>query len=201
MEEEIINKIIAHAKSIYSEIDIAHRWDHIQRVSDLAVFLAKKEGADVEVVKVASYLHDIGYRGMTTTEMVEKDHAAPSVVMAQEFLGSLGLEKDFIEKVSEAIDAHRSSRIHDKSSIEAQCVHDADKLEGAGVRGFMRIFSWDLLIEPRDLELNELVKFVRDSTLKRQKRLMTASAKELVKKFDQNAVKLVEMYEKEMNVK
>lgn len=201
MDQEFIDKIIDYAKSIYSEVDLAHRWDHIQRVCDLAVLLAEKEGADIEVVRIAAYLHDVGYKGMTTEEMVEKCHAELSATMTKELLQSLSLDEVFIEKVCETIITHRTSRITEDTDIEGLCLHDADKLDSSGVRGFMRLYAWNLLVEPRGLELNELIKFVRDSTLKRKKRLKTDTAREIIDKLDENVNNLVELYEEEMEIK
>lgn len=38
----------------------AHSYEHVKRVFGIASFLAEKEKADLEVVQVASILHDIG---------------------------------------------------------------------------------------------------------------------------------------------
>lgn len=50
---------VAEAKKFYEGADSAHDWDHILRVVASAEKLARAEGGDIEVVRVAALLHDI----------------------------------------------------------------------------------------------------------------------------------------------
>lgn len=40
-------------------IPFSHRWEHVQAVVSLALWLARQTGADTEVVEAAAWLHDI----------------------------------------------------------------------------------------------------------------------------------------------
>ncbi len=38
----------------------AHSYEHVDRVAKIAILLAKKEKADIELVQVGAILHDVG---------------------------------------------------------------------------------------------------------------------------------------------
>jgi len=50
---------LERAREWYPQRDPVHGFDHIQRVYLMAERLAKAEGADLEIVRAASLLHDI----------------------------------------------------------------------------------------------------------------------------------------------
>ena len=47
------------ARTLYTNDDRAHDFDHVLRVAHLAVHLAHAEGADETVVHLAALLHDV----------------------------------------------------------------------------------------------------------------------------------------------
>src|SRR5688572_33336779 len=47
------------ARALYAVGDAAHDFDHVWRVTTLAIRLAQSEGADVTVVRLAALLHDV----------------------------------------------------------------------------------------------------------------------------------------------
>src|SRR5215212_10108347 len=47
------------ARALYQAGDAAHDFDHIWRVTTLAIRLAQREGADETVVRLAALLHDV----------------------------------------------------------------------------------------------------------------------------------------------
>src|SRR5439155_4671842 len=92
----------------------------------------KEEGADVEVVTCAAYLHDL-------------DRATGSGD-ARAHLAAAGATRDITARVLEAVERHK-----DKSfaaggvrprSLEAAVLSDADKLEAIGAIGIARAFSF-----------------------------------------------------------
>jgi uncharacterized protein len=58
--ENSLKKIEMDARKISKNLGPSHDWSHVERVANLAVYIAEREGANVSVVKAASYLHDIG---------------------------------------------------------------------------------------------------------------------------------------------
>ena len=62
INNEIINKIKNKAKEFFIGAYGCHDWSHVERVCNLSLKIAKKEKANVSIVKLAAYLHDIGLK-------------------------------------------------------------------------------------------------------------------------------------------
>jgi len=113
----------------------SHGWDHVERVYDLCCFIGKKEGADLETLKIASLLHDIarGRRG---------DHASRSAREAERILSALELPRDKISKVVDVIRSHSFSGKVRPMSLEAKVLSDVDKLDAMGAIGIYRVSAF-----------------------------------------------------------
>ena len=59
MDKNIFAKIKEKVKRKLSEGDSCHEWDHTERVYNLAIRIGKKEGADLDVLRLATIMHDI----------------------------------------------------------------------------------------------------------------------------------------------
>lgn len=123
---------------------VAHDISHIKRVQRIAHEIAKKEGADTKIVDLASLLHDI-YRPEG------KAHTKISMNMAKKILKKYDLSDRETRKILNIIGEHSlSSPTKPPSSLESLCVFEADKIDGLGAIGIMRIFqtagqnNWDL---------------------------------------------------------
>jgi uncharacterized protein len=118
----------------------AHGFDHVVRVLALAERIARAEGADLEIVRAASLLHDVTAEGVDRT-----NHHASGAEKAQEILRELGHPADKVDAVVHCIRMHRF-RSSDKAdvplSLEAQCLFDADKLDAIGAVGVARAFVY-----------------------------------------------------------
>ncbi len=129
------------AKSRFANSISCHDWDHVARVYNLAVALAKKEKADMSIVKTATLLHDI----KRTEEMLGGGkfcHALEGAKEAEKILQELDYDKDFIAAVKHAIEAHRYRNSIKPRSLEAKILSDADKLDAVGAIGVGRAFLW-----------------------------------------------------------
>jgi len=51
---------VEEARQYYPQADSAHGFDHVLRVLVLAERIARAEGADLEIVRAAVLLHDVG---------------------------------------------------------------------------------------------------------------------------------------------
>jgi uncharacterized protein len=98
---------------------------HIVSVVENAVFLAKKFGADIEVVTLAAYLHDIA---SITDKNFVKEHHSIGADMSSQFLKGLNYPQEKIEMVYQCILNHRGSRLKEKQTLEEVCVADADAI-------------------------------------------------------------------------
>ena len=125
------------ARRYYEGADAIHDFDHVQRVLALAERLAQEENADLEIVRTATLLHDVA-RGQG--DRMASDHAHAGAEFARELLAGHPAEK--VEAVAHAIAAHRFRTGPDPQTLEAQVLHDADKLDAIGAIGVARAFAY-----------------------------------------------------------
>jgi uncharacterized protein len=140
---KINNKIIEEVKKIaqgyFVDASSCHDWTHVERVHNLAIRIAEKEGADIGIVKLSAYLHDIGRK----EEMDNKGkicHAERGAELAEKILSKYNLDKDIIKNIKHCILAHRYRNDHKPETIEAKVLFDADKLDSIGAVGVARDF-------------------------------------------------------------
>ena len=128
---------IAEAERYYAGADAVHDFDHVLRVLALAERIGSAEGADLEIVRAAALLHDVG-REQAEAEGI--DHAAFAADRAREILAGRPTAK--AEAVISAIAAHRFRTGPEPSTLEAQVLFDADKLDAIGAVGVARAFAY-----------------------------------------------------------
>lgn len=125
------------AKKFFPE-NSGHDFGHTLRVKRMALFIAEKEGADLEIVEAAALLHDIAREKEANGEV--ECHAAHAAVEAKEILKRVGFSESKIEAVSHCIAVHRASKGKKAESLEAKILQDADRLDVIGALGIGRIF-------------------------------------------------------------
>jgi uncharacterized protein len=128
---------IAEAQSYYEQADAVHDFDHVLRVLRLAKRIGQAEGADLEIVQTAALLHDVGRE---RAEAEGHDHAAFAAERAREIL--TGNPPARVEAVAHAIAAHRFRTQPEPTTLEAQALFDADKLDAIGAVGVARAFAY-----------------------------------------------------------
>ena len=97
--------------------------DHIKYVVKNSIELAKKYGADVEIVELGALLHDIA---MPSELGPREEHNVYGVQIADELLTQLNYPEDRKERVKECVLRHRGSKDLPRNTIEEECVADAD---------------------------------------------------------------------------
>jgi len=128
---------ITEAQRYYGTADAVHDFDHVLRVLALAERIGQAEGADMEVVRTAALLHDAGRE---QAEAAGLDHAIFAANRAREILNGQPGEK--VEAIVHAIAAHRFRTMPEPSTLEAQVLFDADKLDAIGAVGVARAFAY-----------------------------------------------------------
>ena len=113
---------------------------HFVPMVEYAKSLAKEQPeADIEVVELAAWLHDIG-----SIMKGRKDHHITGAEIAENKLRELNYPEEKIKKVRECIFSHRGSQDLAKTSIEAQIIADADSLSGFdNISGLFRAAIFD----------------------------------------------------------
>jgi uncharacterized protein len=117
----------------------SHDWDHTERVLGLCLRIGRKEKADLEVLRLAAVLHDIG-REEEARSNGRVCHGARGAVLAAEILKKHGVDRDTTARVAHCIAAHRFRGRNRPKSLEAKVLFDADKLDSIGAVGIGRAF-------------------------------------------------------------
>lgn len=126
---------LEQARDYYDDADPAHDFDHVLRVLALAERIGTAEGADLELLRTAVLLHDIGRPQELTSG---RCHAEVGAEMAHGILRGWPPHK--VEQVAHAIAAHRFRNDIAPQTLEARVLYDADKLDSIGAIGIARAY-------------------------------------------------------------
>lgn len=138
ISEQAIHMLAAVATEVQARFagftDLAHGWEHVQRVYHLALHLAEQEHADGFVVGMAALLHDVG----RTTHGPTRSHTKRSAALATKLLAAYDLPDDTHHAIVNAILAHSYRHGVEPATLEARVLYDADRLDSLGASGVMR---------------------------------------------------------------
>jgi putative nucleotidyltransferase with HDIG domain len=185
----------------YCSGDPTHRTDHSIRVLHLVEYLAKKENSlsriDIESLKLAAIFHDLGsgHRIKKLKKSSDKfkaeEHSEQGFKIAKQFLVKEGFSKTEIEKIQKIITSHGTDGLN--IDIEGKFLHDADLLDGLGLAGVLRIFTFGGQIG-RDV-LGSL-EFIKSKIKNRQFR--TVAGRSIGQKRNKKVLKWLTEVEKEL---
>jgi len=171
MKRDLFEKIKEEAKTYFKNAKGSHDWSHVERVYNLALRIGKKEKADLEVIKLAAILHDIG-RKIEDETNGKIDHAEIGAKMAKEILEKYNVEKEKIEKVVYCIQTHRFRKNKRPETKEAKVLFDADKLDSIGAIGIGRAFLFageiGAKFYDKDVDVKKIKEYSRDATVYRE---------------------------------
>ncbi len=136
-----IEDIEAFAKTCFSKSRGSHDWEHTRRVYNLCMHIAQVEGADMEVLKMAAYLHDVG-RSHQDESKGTLCHAEKGIEMATPLLDKYPISPQQKANVLHCIRSHRFRGNHQPETLEAKILFDADKLDSIGAIGIARAFQF-----------------------------------------------------------
>jgi uncharacterized protein len=119
--------------------DPGHGPAHLERVVATALRLAAEEGARVEVVLPAAWLHDCVHVAKDSPDRPRASRLAAD--RALHFLESAGYPRACLPEIRHAIEAHSYSAGIAPRTIEAQVVQDADRLDALGAIGLARCIA------------------------------------------------------------
>jgi uncharacterized protein len=138
IESEVLSQAHAEVQKRFTGIDdLAHGWEHVSRVYNLALSIAEQEGADRFIVGMAALMHDLG-RTVQHDENNNAHHADLSAALASELLQTYSVPADKQQAILHAIVAHSFSKGTEPLTLEARVVRDADRLDGLGAIGILR---------------------------------------------------------------
>ncbi len=133
------NKIRDYVLKINHSFDSSHQIDHIDRVLINALSIQNKEGGELSIIIPAVLLHDcvpIDKRSKLRTKASQL-----SATKAHELLCQWGYPNQHLQTITDCIQSHSYSANIQTSSLEAEIVQDADRLDSLGAIGIARAFS------------------------------------------------------------
>lgn len=135
--EKTIQKCIDFVKDYFKNDFSGHDYFHTLRVYNIAKQLAIKEKADLNIVSLASLLHDVDDIKLSFDTHKNKDNA-------RRFMLENNLSIEVIEKVIEIINeiSYKGNESTFPKTIEGKCVQDADRLDAIGAIGIARAFAY-----------------------------------------------------------
>lgn len=145
---DILNKVQAHIKKTFLDEGTGHDYFHIERVVTNAKKIVAQEEADAFIVELAAWVHDIG-------DYKLHDGVDKSEELITAFLQTLDLDASIINQINEIVSQVSFSKGNKPTSIEAEIVQDADRLDAIGAVGIARCFAYGgskgtLLYHPED---------------------------------------------------
>jgi len=144
---ETLAAIYQEVQQRFAEVsDLAHGWEHVERVYTLADYLAQQEEANRFIVGAAALMHDLGRSAEADEEATgqHRHHADISVELATTILERYHIDDVTRQAIIHAIIAHSFSKGVTPQTKEAGIVRDADRLDGLGAIGILR---WGMVSE------------------------------------------------------
>lgn len=119
--------------------DPGHGPAHLERVVATALKLAAEEGANLEIVLPAAWLHDCVHVAKDSPERARASRLAAD--HAVRYLEAAGYSAAALPGVRHAIEAHSFSAGIAPETVEAKVVQDADRLDALGAIGLARCIA------------------------------------------------------------
>ena len=135
----VVGAIKERARKLFLEAAGSHDWDHTRRVVRLCEHIGRVERADLQVLRMAAYLHDVG-RCCQDRSFGRQCHAREGARLAAAILADLPLDESQKENIVHCVRSHRFRENHAPATLEASVLFDADKLDAIGAVGVARAY-------------------------------------------------------------
>lgn len=191
---DVLAQVKAFAEACFAGAAGSHDWDHTLRVFRLCEMMGRKENADMDVLRTAACLHDIG-RVFQDASNGEVCHAEKGAQMAGPLVEKLALTGNQKQNIIHCIRSHRFRNHQQPATIEAKILFDADKLDAIGAVGVARAFLFAGEVGARlhnpDIEAEDAMPYSENDTgyrefkvklCKIRDRMLTAAGRKLARK-------------------
>ena len=136
MAVELIERAQIYVRDKFENEYSGHDYFHTLRVLKMATRIAEREGANLEIVQLAALLHDVDDRKLSPKTCENQANA-------RTFLVSNGINENTIEMICGIIrEISFGANNSAPSTLEGQCVQDADRLDAIGAIGIARAFAY-----------------------------------------------------------
>lgn len=158
-------------KKYFKKTRGSHDWSHVERVYKLSLKIGKKEKADLETLKLAAILHDVGRKHQDEVNG-KIDHAEIGARLTREILEKYKFGKEKIEKIIHCIETNRFRGNKKPKSKEAKILFDADKLDAIGAIGIGRAFLFageiGAKLHNKNLKIEKTKEYSKEDTAYRE---------------------------------
>ncbi len=192
-------QLVEKAKRYFDGQDPAHDWQHNLRVMSLCERIGREEGADMQILRFAALLHDIGRAEELRTKMC---HAEISAREAEKLLQAEGYSAELIAAVQKAILTHRFRKQNPPTTLEERILFDADKLDSIGAIGVARAFAYSGVIgqpiHTDDPQQHTPAKEFATKLSRCKEMLMTSTARQIAEERHRFMVEFFAQWEREL---
>ncbi|CAM3272418.1 HD domain-containing protein [Empedobacter stercoris] len=180
-KKDILAQTQAYIKKTFLDEGTGHDYFHIERVVTNAKKILETEDADPFLVELAAWTHDIGdYKLHDGVDKSEK--------LIRAFLASIQVEEETIVRILEIVSQVSFSKGNKPTTIEAEIVQDADRLDAIGAVGIARCFAYggsvgSILYNPYDNSKDaSSVQHFYDKLFRLKDLMNTKTAKQIAEK-------------------
>jgi len=168
---DLIKQIKEEVKPFFDTAKGSHDWEHTERVYKLCMQIGKKDHIDLDVLKLAAILHDIGREDQDKSNG-KICHAKRGAFLAKGLLEKHNIEKENIDKIIHCIETHRFRNNKIPQSKEAKILFDADKLDSIGAVGIGRTFLFagevGAKLHNKDIDIEKTQPYTKEDTAYRE---------------------------------
>ena len=137
MDRELLEAAEHFAAEVFARDSGGHDLSHTLRVADMAERLARAEGAEPSLCRLAALLHDVDDYKLSPSTSAGKDRAVHFLTSRGEDPGIIALVREIIGEV-----AYLGTDSVTPRTLEGKCVQDADRLDALGALGAARAFAY-----------------------------------------------------------
>ena len=134
--QNLIRKTEEYIQKFFENDSSGHDWWHIYRVRNYSLKIAQKEGGNLFLIEMAALLHDLD-------DWKLKSEFSES--RTEKWLQNSGASSEEVSKIIEIISqvSFKGAGVDtNPTTIEAQIVQDADRLDAIGAIGIARTFAY-----------------------------------------------------------
>ena len=152
-----------------------YRFNHIRNVVALSENIARAEGANEDITRVAALFHDIA-----KLEVDQDAHADAGARIAREYLTTRGdYPPSFVEQVCRSVRDHSYQGDLDDLPLETRCLIEADILDKIGANGAALLLLRMGYESRTHMDTAEMVGRVLERGEEARKRVQSQTAKDL----------------------
>jgi len=175
MKKNQLAEIKSYVFQLFNNDATGHDFYHMERVSKLAIQIAREEHADIFLCEAAAWLHDVGDSKLFSDQEQARNEM-------NVFLTTISMSAAQISTINQIIDRVSFRKGLTPETIEGKIVQDADRLDAIGAIGIARTFAYggtrdQLIYHPTDG--NTSIQHFYDKLLKLKNGMNTETAKRI----------------------